>query len=94
VMSIGYGLMVWAVVTLIIGLLHGYWGRGTHYVGVEHARMFFYLSILCYWIFALWRNEPEKEQLAPEMREAILHLTDKVSYDLAKVLGTRGKEFH
>jgi hypothetical protein len=56
--------------------------------------MFVYLSILCYWIIALWRNEPEKEQLAPEMREAILHLTDKVSYDLAKVLGTRGKEFH
>jgi len=94
VMSIGYGLMVWAVVTLIIGLLHGYWGRATHYVGVEHARMFVYLSILCYWIIALWRNEPEKEQLAPEMREAILHLTDKVSYDLAKVLGTRGKELH
>jgi hypothetical protein len=94
VMSIGYGLMVWAVVTLIIGLLHGYWGRYTHYVGVEHARMFVYLSILCYWIFALWRDEPEKEQLPREMREAILHLTDKVSYDLAKVLGTRGKEFH
>ena len=94
VMSIGYGLMVWAVVTLIIGLLHGYWGRYTHYVGVEHARMFVYLSILCYWIFALWRDEPEKVQLPPETREAILHLTDKVSYDLAKVLGTRGKEFH
>jgi hypothetical protein len=94
VMSIGYGLMAWALVTLVIGLLHGYWGRYTHYVGVEHIRMFVYLSILCYWIFALWRDEPEKEQLPPQTREAILHLTDKVSYDLAKVLGTRGKEFH
>jgi hypothetical protein len=94
VMSIGYGLMTWAVVTLIIGLLHGYWGRYTHYVGVEHVRMFVYLSILCYWIFALWREEPEREQLSPELRDAILHLTDKVSYDLAKALGTRGKEFH
>jgi hypothetical protein len=28
------------------------------------------------------------------MRDAILHLTDKVSYDLAKALGTRGKELH
>jgi hypothetical protein len=94
VMSIGYGLMAWAVVTLVIGLLHGYWGRYTHYVGVEHVRMFVYLCILCYWIVALWREEPEKEQPSPEMRDAILHLTDKVSYDLAKVLGTRGKEFH
>jgi hypothetical protein len=92
VMSIGYGLMVWAIVTLIIGLLHGYWGRYTHYLGIEHARMIVYLCILVYWIVALWRNEPEREQLSPEIRDAILHVTDKVSYDLAKVLGTRGKE--
>jgi hypothetical protein len=94
VMSIGYGLMAWAVVTLIIGLLHGYWGRYTHYVAVEHIRMFVYLAILCYWIAALWRNEPEKESPSPEMRDAILQMTDKVSYDLAKVLGTREKESH
>jgi hypothetical protein len=94
VMSIGYGLMVWAMVTLVIGLLHGYWGRHTHYIGVEHVRMLVYHAILCYWIFALWRDEPEREQLPPEMRDAILHLTDKVSYDLAKVLGTREKELH
>jgi hypothetical protein len=93
-MSIGYGLMVWAIFALVIGLLHGYWGRSSHYLGVEHARMIVYLCILVYWIVALWRNEPEREQLSPEIRDAILHVTDKVSYDLAKVLGTRGKEFH
>lgn len=94
VMSIGYGLMTWAVVTLIVGLLHGYWGRYQHYVGVEHVRMLVYQAILVYWIIALWRDEPEKEQPSAEMRDAILHLTDKVSYDLAKALGTREKEFH
>jgi hypothetical protein len=94
VMSIGYGLMVWAVVTLIIGLLHGYWGRYTHYLGIEHFRMLVYMSMLCYWIVALWQNEPEREHPSQEMRDAILHVTDKVSYDLAKVLGTRGKELH
>lgn len=94
VMSIGYGLMVWAVTTIAIGILHGYWGMDAHYVTVEHARMLVYLSILSYWIFALWRNEPKKEPLPPEIRDAILQVTDKVSYDLAKVLGTREKEFH
>ena len=94
VMSIGYGLMIWALFGLILGLAHGYWGRYIHYLEVEHVRMFVYLSILCYWIIALWRNEPEKEPLPPEMRDAILQVTDKVSYDLAKVLGTREKEFH
>lgn len=93
VMSVGYGLMVWAVLGLLIGLLHGYWGRNTHYVDIEHIRMIVYFSILCYWSFALWRDEEERKSPSPEMRDAILHLTDKVSYDLAKVLGTRGKEF-
>ena len=94
VMSIGYGLMVWAVFALVIGLLHGYWGRSSHYLGVEHARMIIYLCMLVYWIIALWRNEPEREQPSQEIQDAILHVTDKVSYDLAKVLGTRGKELH
>jgi hypothetical protein len=94
VMSIGYGLMAWAVLALVIGLLHGYWGRYVHYLGVEHVRMSVYLSILGYWMIALWRNEPEKEPLPPEIHDAILHVTDRVSYDLAQVLGTREKESH
>jgi hypothetical protein len=94
VMSIGYGLMVWVAVTLIIGLLHGYWGTHLHYLGVEHIRMVVYLSILCYWIVALWRDEPERGVPPPEIHEAILQVTDRVSYDLAKVLGTREKESH
>jgi hypothetical protein len=69
-------------------------GRGGHFLALEHVRMLVYLCILVYWIVALWRNEPEKEQPSAEMRDAILHVTDKVSYDLAQVLGTRGKEFH
>jgi hypothetical protein len=94
VMSIGYGLMVWAVVTLILGLLHGFWGRYTHYLGIEHIRMGVYLSILCYWIGALWRDEPEKGVPSPEIHDAILQVADRVSYDLAQVLGTREKESH
>jgi hypothetical protein len=94
VMSIGYGLMVWAAVALIIGLLHGYLGRSSHYLGIEHARMVVYLSILSYWIVALWQDEPERGAPPPEIRDAILQVTDRVSYDLAKVLGTPEKESH
>ena len=92
VMSIGYGLMVWAVLTVAIDLLHGYLGTSSHYLTLEYLRMGVYLGILVYWCAALWRNEPEKSALTPEMRDTLLHLTDKVSYDLAKALGTRGKE--
>ena len=94
VMSVGYGLTAWAVVSVVLDLLHGYLGRAGHFLAVEHVRMLVYLSILVYWIVALWRNEPERERPSQDMRDAILHMTDKVSYDLAKVLGTRGKELH
>jgi hypothetical protein len=94
VMSVGYGLTVWAVSCLLLDLLHGYLGRSNHFLMLEHVRMAIYLGIFLYWIVALWRNEPEKELPPPEMRDAILQLTDKVSYDLAKVLGTREKELH
>ena len=94
VMSIGYGLMVWAVLALVIGLLHGYWGRYSHYLEVEHIRMFIYLSMLGYWIVALWRDEPQKGSLSPEIQDAFLQVADRVSYDLAEVLGTQEKESH
>jgi hypothetical protein len=94
VMSVGYGLTVWAIVCLALDLLHGYLGRTNHFLMLEHIRMATYLGIFVYWIVALWRNEPERESPTAEMRNAILHITDKVSYDLAKVLGTREKELH
>jgi hypothetical protein len=94
VMSIGYGLTVWAVTTIAIGILHGYWGMNSHYVGIEYIRMVVYLSILSYWILALWRDEPQKGPLPPEIHDAILQVTDRVSYDLAEVLGTPEKESH
>jgi hypothetical protein len=93
-MSVGYGLTAWAVVSLVLDLLHSYMGRGGHFLALEHVRMSVYLCILVYWMVALWRDEPEREQPSQEMQNAILHVTDKVSYDLAKVLGTREKEFH
>lgn len=94
VMSVGYGLTVWAIVCLSLDLLHGYLGRTSHFLMLEHIRMATYLGIFVYWIVALWRNEPERELPTAEMRNAILHITDKVSYDLAKVLGAREKELH
>jgi hypothetical protein len=93
-MSVGYGLTAWAVACLALDLLHGYLGRAGHFLALEHVRMVVYLSILCYWIVALWRDEPEKGVPSQEIRNAILQVTDQVSYDLAKVLGTREKESH
>jgi hypothetical protein len=92
VMSVGYGLTVWAIMCLLLDLLHGYLGRTNHFLMLEHIRMATYLGIFAYWSFALWQDEPERKSPSPEMRNAILQMADKVSYDLAKVLGTQEKE--
>ena len=93
VMAVGYGLTAWALVSLTLDLLHGYWGRYHHFLVLEHVRMFAYLGVFLYWSVALWRDEPERKLATPEMHETLLRLTDRVSYDLAKALGPRGKEF-
>jgi hypothetical protein len=94
IMGLGIGLTVWAIMCFIVEGMHAYWGDATHFQALENARKMAYLGTLVFWIISFWRDEPEREQLPPEMRDAILHLTDKVSYDLAKALGTRGKELH
>lgn len=93
VMAVGYGLTAWALISLTLDLLHGYWGRYHYFLALEHIRMVAYLGIFLYWSVALWRDEPESKLATPEMHETLLRLTEKVSYDLAKALGPRGKEF-
>jgi hypothetical protein len=93
-MSVGYGLMAWAIITIAVGILHGYWGRSIHYTTVEHVRMVAYLSMLSFWSIALWRNEPERELASPEMRTTLLQVAERLSYDLAKVLPEQERERH
>ena len=91
--GLGLGLTFWAIISLIVDLLHGYWGETAHFKTLDHLRMWAYLGTIVFWMASFWRDEPEKKPLNAEMRDAILQITDRVSYDLAKVLGTRGKEF-
>ena len=91
--GLGAGLTLWAIVSLSVDLLHGYWGAVLHFKELEHVRMFSNLAAIAFWLVTLWRDEPKRKPISPEMRDTLLHLTDKVSYDLAKALGTRGKEF-
>lgn len=92
VMSVGYGLTAWSVASMTVDLLHGLWGRSLHFTGLEHARMAVYLTILLYWSWALWQNEPERELASPEMRKTVLQLTERLRYDLAEALTSREKE--
>ena len=93
VIGVGTGLTFWAIISLIVDILYGYWGPALHSRELEHVRILSFLAAQLFWIVALWREEPKRKPISPEMRDAILQVTDRVSYDLAKALGTRGKEF-
>jgi len=91
VMHLGYGLTVWALMCFLTDGLHAYWGRSQYFGTLEHVRMFAYLSTLAFWIGAFWRDEPKRVLASVEMQESVLHLSSRLSYDLAKALDP-GKE--
>jgi hypothetical protein len=91
-MGLGAGLTVWALMCFLVEGMHAYWGPAAHFDALENARKFAYLGTLVFWIVTFWRAEPERESISPELRDAILLQTDRVSYDLAQALGTQKKE--
>jgi len=91
-MGLGAGLTVWAILCFAVEGMHAYWGTTAHFGVLENARKIAYLSTLAYWITNFWRDEPKRQSISPEMRDAILLHTDRVSYDLAQALGTGKKE--
>jgi hypothetical protein len=90
VMAVGSGLTAWALLSLVIDLLHAWMGRTEHFLALEHLRMVAYLCIFLYWIAALWRDEPPLPALSPGTRNSILHTTERLRYDAAQVLDRTG----
>jgi hypothetical protein len=93
-MGIGAGLTIWALICFLVDGLHTYWGAQIHFDALENTRKIAYLGTLAFWITNLWRNEPERNPIPREMHDAILRQADRLSYDLAEVLGTQEEELH
>jgi hypothetical protein len=91
-MGLGAGLTIWALMCFLVEGMHGYWGAAAHYGTLENARKIAYLNTLVFWMATFWRAEPERESIPPEMRNAILLQTHRLSYDLAEALGTEKEE--
>lgn len=94
VMHLGYGLTTWALVSFLVDGLHAYWGRAHYFTALEHLRSLAYLGTLSFWIGAFWRDEPKSALATPAMQETVLHLSDRLGYDLAKALHPGPKESH
>ncbi len=89
VMHLGYGLTTWALMSFMVDGLHAYWGRTHHFGALEHLRSFAYLGTLLFWIGSFWRDEPKRTLATAEMQETVLHVSTRLSYDLAEALKSR-----
>lgn len=88
VMALGQGLSIWALVAVAIDIVHGL-GASHYYTKLVQLRSFTYIAVLIYWIFAFWRNEPEKRELTPEMKEYLVAIHRTVNYHLATVVSRK-----
>jgi hypothetical protein len=88
VMALGQGLSLWALVGVAIDIMHSL-GSLHFYTQLDRLRIITYVLVLLYWIFAFWRNEPEKRELTPEMKEYLVAIHQTVNYHLATVVSRK-----
>lgn len=85
VMAVEFGFAGWIVVAVLTETLHGYFGRWRYFSALEYTQQFVYLGALVYWIIQLWRPEPARRPISPELRDYIASLHRQVEYDLGKL---------
>lgn len=85
VMAIGQGLTLWVCFAVVVDVLHAHLGKTHDFLGLEHLRMLVYLSALGFWIGQLWRDEPARRPISPELQARILALHRRVQYDVNRL---------
>jgi hypothetical protein len=85
VMALGNGWTAWAVVAILVGGLHSYFGAERYFRELEHVRMFTYLAVLGYWNVQFWLEEPARQPISPQLRAYIQDLHQRIKNDLDTV---------
>jgi hypothetical protein len=88
VMALGNGWTVWAVVAILVGGLHSYFGAERFFRELEHVRMFTYVVVLGYWMVQFWLDEPARQPISPQLSAYILDLHHRIKNDLDR-MGTQ-----
>ena len=84
VMAIGQAFTAWSVVATLVDSLHSYFGTALLYNGAEYFKSCAYMAALLYWSVRLWKEEPDRQAISPQLRKFILALHERVQYDLGE----------
>jgi hypothetical protein len=85
VMAVGQGLTAWSTIVVVKAALQSFLGTQRYYVQLEDVRSVTYMVAVCWMILQLWRDEPERRPIAPDLHEYILALHRRVEYDLRRL---------
>jgi hypothetical protein len=89
VMRIGQGWAVWAVVALFIEGAYSHFGPNWHGVVLDNIRILTYEGVTIFWIITLWRSEPKRRTLSPEMQSYLDSLHSQLQIELRSVSNTK-----
>jgi hypothetical protein len=85
VMAVGQGLTAWSSVMLVTTALQSFLGTRLLYLPLEDIRSAAYIAAAGWITVQLWRQEPERQPLSPDLQEYILALHKRVEYDLRRL---------
>jgi hypothetical protein len=88
VMRLGQGWAVWAVVALVTEGAYSHFGPNWHGVVLDNIRIVTYQVVTIFWIIFLWRPEPKRRTLSPEMQNYLDGLHRQLQSELRSVSNT------
>ena len=91
VMAIAEGMAIWVCISIIVDTAHSYWGWKAGYNSLEYLRMAAYLVALAYWSLSLWRVEPARTAISPELQKYVYSIGHSLEYDLQTARELRKK---
>ena len=85
VMRLGQGWAIWAVAALITEGAYSHFGPGRVGNTLDYVRTLTYFGVTIYWIITLWRPEPKRRTLSPEMQAYLQSLHTQLQSELKHV---------
>ena len=85
VMAVGQGLTAWSTIMVVKTAIESFFGTQRYYEPLLHVRNVTYIAAACWMIVQLWRDEPERRPIAPDLHEYSLALHRRVEYDLRRL---------
>jgi hypothetical protein len=85
VMAVGQGLTAWSLIMVVKTAFQSFYGTQRFYTQLEEVRAITYTAAALWMALQLWRDEPERRPIAPDLHEYILALHRRVEYDLRRL---------